>query len=484
MKKLFACLLVVVMLCTAASAFAEAPGLGRFGKSNALTKFLMETDTQAKDIALQVQSEGKVSDLVIRVDGDNIHLVSRNDDVVDGHVQINPTGIYVGADGKVTLLRYATVATFAQTIARELEAILDEAIKSVPEEKAPTEAEIRQAQAEIKQAVSQLAILASAAEAQEQADAATLSSAALAFIGKFKPENILDVKEEDGGVQISLRSEAFASALADAMDELMSNPALAELVDRTAALEGGNSFAAYQKNWIVNREATLEAIRTIESTETIEENGHMTSHFQIGEELPETKILVCDTDSWIDAENGNVAIAVALGFKDEDPLMVYELAADQYSYSEKLTAGDSMAEVYASIEDNRVVSGRVVGVIEGTEALRVEFGPDYLYMKGPKGGFSTSVRMTWTGKTRYELVGETADGEQDHIIVDFYEDDDSLICELNTNKSDEPAMFKISRIDRADIEDLSASKDINEITVDKINAELESLLKSITRTTR
>jgi hypothetical protein len=64
---------------------------------------------------------------------------------------------------------------------------------------------------------------------------------------------------------------------------------------------------------------------------------------------------------------------------------------------------------------------------EGNEELRADFGSDYLYVKGPKGGISTSVRETWTGKIRYELVAETAEGEQANIILDFYQDDDSLV---------------------------------------------------------
>ena len=43
-------------------------------------------------------------------------------------------------------------------------------------------------------------------------------------------------------------------------------------------------------------------------------------------------------------------------------------------------------------------------------------------------------------------------------------------------------MFKISRIDKVDIKDLSASENINEITVEKVNAELEPLLKMFART--
>ena len=101
-------------------------------------------------------------------------------------------------------------------------------------------------------------------------------------------------------------------------------------------------------------------------------------------------------------------------------------------------------------------------------------------MKGPKGAISTTVRETWTGKIRYEVFAETAEGKEASIIVDFYQDGDSLVCELNSDDADQPAMFKISRIDKVNIEDLSTSENINEITVEKINAELESLLKMVT----
>ena len=107
----------------------------------------------------------------------------------------------------------------------------------------------------------------------------------------------------------------------------------------------------------------------------------------------------------------------------------------------------------------------------------MDFGPDYLYIKGPKGGISTSVRETWTGKTRFELVAETAGGQETSVIVDFYQEDDCLVSELYTDKSDRTVMFKISRIDKVNIEDLSASEKITEITVDDIYAELGNLLK-------
>jgi hypothetical protein len=288
----------------------------------------------------------------------------------------------------------------------------------------------------------------------------------------------MDLKEEQGSVEISLRSQAFASAFADALDELMSNPSLANLVDRKAAEEGGKTFAEFQAEWLKNREETLNAIRSIESTEAVDENGHWVSHFQIGEELSETKILVYDTDSWIDTENGELEIAACLGYKNEDPLLVYELTVSPYSYWEKLTAGgDSMAEVNLSFQNNRISTGEISTVIEGKEQLKAYFGPDYLYMRGPKGGISTSVRETWTGKTRYELVAETAKGEESTIIIDFYEADDSLIAELSTNESDRTVQFKISRIDKVNIEDLSASENITEITVDDIYNELGNILK-------
>jgi hypothetical protein len=258
---------------------------------------------------------------------------------------------------------------------------------------------------------------------------------------------------------------------------MLSNPALAELSDRRAALNGGKSFAEIQKDWLLNRESTLNAIRSIESTETIGEDGHLTSHFQIGEEFSATKILMCDTDAWINAEDGEAEATVALGFKNEDPFMTYAFEANPYSYWEKQTLKDSTVELQLDFEDGKVTDGNIVTVVDGNEELRANFGQYYLNMRGPKGGISTSVRETWTGKTRYEMVAETADGEENTIIVDYYQDGDSLVCELNANDSDTPAIYRISRVDKENIEDLTASKNITEITVDTINAEMENILK-------
>ena len=477
MKKLISCLLVVIMLFAVAEGFAESLRPGRFVNSDILRRFRKETDTETKDLALQVQSGNEIDDVVIRIDGDNLHLVPRTNGVANSHIQLNPTGIYLDSDGTVTLLRYATVITVVQDIIKEVDSMLEQAIESIPEEELPSEDEM-------KKAVKELSILASAVKAQEQADAATLSSAAIAFANKFKPEYILDIKEEEGSVRISLRSEAFATALAEAIDEMMSNPALAELANRQAAMNGDKTFADIQQDWEQNREATLAAIRSIKSTDMIDENGHWVSHFQIGEELSATKILMCDTDAWIDAENGEANITCCMGFKNEDPIIVYQLAVTPYFYNEKLSSGNSMTEIQAEFENDQLISGNVLTMIEGKEEMRAYFGPDYLFMKGPKGCISTSVRETWTGKIRYELVAETAEGKETSIILDFYQEEDSLVCELSTNESDRSVMFKISRIDKLNIEDLSASENINEITVDQINAVLESLLNTVVKTNK
>ncbi|MBQ9009904.1 MAG: hypothetical protein IJ088_11320 [Clostridia bacterium] len=478
MKKLLSCLLAIMMLLSVAGAFADED---RYEQSNVLIKFLNETDLKTKDLALQAQSGDKTDDLVIRIDGDNLHLVTRDNGTESGHVQLNPTGLYMKSGDSVTLLRYATVTSVMQEIVKSVDAMIEETIKNLPEEKeeALTEKELK----ELKAAVTKLGILASAVAAQERADAVTLGSAAVSFANKFKPEYVLDVKNDDGSVEVSLRSEAFATALAEALDELMSNPAMAELVDRHAALTGGMTFAQAQKEWLLNREATLDAIRTIKTTGKVEENGHITSHFQIGEETAETKVLVYDTDSWVDAEDGEANLTATLGFKDEDPLVVYEFAVAPDYYREKLTAGDSVADVRFNLENGQITSGKVVSVMDDKEELEAEFGPDYLYVKTPEGGISTSVRETWTGKLRYEFVAETAEGEESSIVVDYYEDDDSLVCELNTSESEDSALFKLSRIDKINVDDLSASKNINEITADMIKNELVSLLKMVVSAT-
>ncbi len=460
MKKLISCLLVIMMLFTVTHAFAASAR-----RYDIVSRFLKETDTKTKDLALQVKLGDEASDLVFRLDGDNLHLVSHDKGVEDGHVQLNPTGVYLDSDGTVTLLRYATVTTVIEDILKEVDTMLDNVIKSIPEDQLPTEEEI-------KKALNEMGIMAAAVQAQAQADASTLTSAAIAFANKFKPEYILDVKQDMGSLEISLRSDAYAAALAEAMDEMMTNPELAELVNRQ-----GGAFGKIQQDWALNREAILEAVSSVESTKTIDENGHIVSHFQIGEETEESKVLMYDTDAWIDAENDEAEIKVSIGFKDEDPLMVHELVVDPFTYNEKLTSGDSMTETQMTFEDNRLSSGNVLTVIEGEEALRADFGPDYLYMRSPKGSISTTVRETFTGKIRYELIAETAEGEESSIILDFYQDDDSLVCELYSDKDDEPAVFKISRIDKGTIKDLSTSENINEITVDQIKAELEPILK-------
>lgn len=478
MKKLISCLLAVMLLLTAAGAFAFAAPAEGIEKSNALNAFLDETDMKTKDLILRNMQGDQTTDLVIHIEnGDNIHLIRRSNGVEISHEQITPAGIYLKADGSVTLLRYATVSAVMQVFAKEMDSILEQAVQNVPEipeEELPTEAEINAL-------ADRLAMMAYAAAAQEQADAATLNSAAIAFASKFKPEYILDAKEEYGVTEVSLRSDAYAAALAEAVDEMMMNPALAELVDRQAAQTGGRTFAEAQQEWLLNRDAVLEAISTIESKEVFDENGHWASHYQIGDELSEEQILTYDTDVWVDEKYGEAEAAITLGFKDEDPFMVYAFEASPYSYWETQTAGDSSVEVQYDIEDSRIRGGKVITVVDGNEELRADFGPDYLYIKGPEGGISTSVRETWTGRTRYEMVAETAEGETGTICFDFYQDDDCLVWEMYTDESLESDIFRISisRIDKLTVEDLSASGNITEITADKISSELESLMLPI-----
>ncbi len=473
-KKWIASLLAVMMLFTAVSAFAE--DAEALEKNNELLKFLKETDTATKDIALQIQSGDNVSDLVIRADGMNLHLVTRENGTVDGHLQFAPAAFYVDDNGAVTMLRYDTVNALLQEIVTDLNDALNEAAaqvaESLPAEQLPTDAEVEQATAEA-------AVLAAMAARQERADAMVIGSAAVSFAQKFNPDEILEVKEEFGTVEISVRSEAYANALAEAVDELMTNNALGELVDRQAAANGGKSFAEGQKAWMASRDSLLQLIRTMESSETIDEDGHWTSHFKIGDDASEDKALTCDAEIWVDDEAGEAEMTFSLAFTDEEPIMAYELAVSPDSFREKMTGEEKKAEVRFDFDDHRIAYGSVNIDIKDQDELDLDFGPDYLYLKGPKGGLSTSVRETWTGKTRYELVLETAEGKESSLIVDFYEDDDSLVCELKTDDMEQSLMFKLSRIDKLDMADLSAAENVTEITESDIKAELAKLLQQL-----
>ena len=469
-KAILFSLLVVMALFTVVSVFAEPAAAVE--KGNVLTKFLDETDSAKKDLALQNQYGDDVTDLVIHVDGEDLHLIGRNNNVVTSHVQLNPNGIYMSTGDTVTLVRYGTVSTLLQDIIKVSDSLIEHSTPS-------TTVTVVIPEKDLKDAVNELVTVAAAVERQEQADAATLSAAAMAFAGHFKPENILNTEEGWGTVEFSLRSEAFADAFADAIDEMMSNPALAELVDRKAALEGGRTFAELQAEWMLNREAWIEEIKTMKSEDSISEDGHLTSHFEIGEDSEETKPFVYDMDAWIDPEDNEAEIAVNLGLKDTHPVMEYELAVDPDSYSEKLTSGNSWTDIAMDLEENKVVSAEINVVLDGEDTMNVDFGRDHLYMKGPKGGISTTVRETWDDKLRFELFAENVEGEEASIVVDFYEEEDSLVSELNIDDSDRSAMFKLSRIDKLDVEDLTASDKIDEITVEKVYAELENLIKML-----
>jgi hypothetical protein len=85
MKKLISSLLVIMMAFTMVSAFAEP-----VEKTNVLNEFLKETDFTKQDIALQAQEGDKVSDVVIRTEGNNVHLVARNDGTEATHIQLTP----------------------------------------------------------------------------------------------------------------------------------------------------------------------------------------------------------------------------------------------------------------------------------------------------------------------------------------------------------------------------------------------------------
>ena len=130
-RKLISCLLVVMMLISVASAFAYADSLEFVEEDNALREFLKETDLKTEDIVLQSQVADKKADLLIHVDGNNLHLVSRNDGVDDSHIQLNPMGIYMGTADAVTLLRYATVTTVMQEITKAVDTMMEEAAKSI-----------------------------------------------------------------------------------------------------------------------------------------------------------------------------------------------------------------------------------------------------------------------------------------------------------------------------------------------------------------
>jgi hypothetical protein len=456
MKKYISCLLVVMMLASITVAFAESPAEESIDDADIIGRFLSETDMKTQAISMQYQFGDEATDLVICTDGSNTHLIRRDNGVEKNHVQLNPEGIYLSAGGEVTLLRYATVAAATNSIEEDVNAMIEQFLQGIPKEQLPSSAEIQDA-------FNKLAKMAADVKTQQQGDVAAMTSAALSFVSKFKPEYILDVKSDDSSVEVSLRSEAYASALAEAVDEMMSNPALAYMVNRSAPAYVGASFAEIQKEWITNREDILEAIRSTQSTEYIDEDGHYVSHFQIGEEKSGENVLMYDTDAWIDAEENTLEITAAIRFKDEDPIMMHELEVTPDYYGERMSSGTSSSEVQMYLEENRLSGAQVLTVIEGDEELRAYFEPDYTFIRGPEGAVSITEHETWTGKYRVETVIESADGEEARIVNDFYQDDDnSLVWEMYSTGDDDPAVFRLSRINKGNVEDLSASKNITE----------------------
>jgi hypothetical protein len=165
-----------------------------------------------------------------------------------------------------------------------------------------------------------------------------------------------------------------------------------------------------------------------------------------------------------------------MGLKDLDPIVVYEMTGDSDSFREKMTVADAVAEVRYDLENGKLSDCKINVEVDEDDYLKADFGKDYLYVKGPKGGLSTSVRETWTGKLRYEMVFENADGDEFTMTVDFYEDDDSLVCELTNSESDDSLQYKLSRIDKVTIKDLSTAEKIDEITAEQIEAEITKIL--------
>ena len=130
MKKLISCLLAIMMLFTVVYAVAESEE--ELDTNNVLRKFVDETDLKTKDIVLSVQSGENTADFVIGVDGDNLHMFTRANNEVSSHIQINPTGLYMGSKDSVLLLRFATVAKVITDTVKEVENLLDSIVKSIP----------------------------------------------------------------------------------------------------------------------------------------------------------------------------------------------------------------------------------------------------------------------------------------------------------------------------------------------------------------
>ena len=131
-----------------------------------------------------------MADLVFRAEGNQFHLVARENGTQKGHLQLTPEAIFVAANGEAKQLKYATMVAFMQEVVQDLDAMVTEAIDSIPAQEVPSEKELAAAAAKAE-------VIASMAAAQQQADAATLFSAGASFASKFKAENILDVKEDD-----------------------------------------------------------------------------------------------------------------------------------------------------------------------------------------------------------------------------------------------------------------------------------------------
>lgn len=472
MKKMISCLLALMMLLTASSAFGAS--LEELEFDNHLMEFLGKTDWETQDIAMQFQLESNTADVVIRPTGEKLHIVTRNNGVEESHIQLEPSGLYIGAKGAGILLRTSTLFTVEQDIIKAVEAFLTEIEKSIPADQVPDEAELSKY-------IAQLSEQAAAAQTQEQADAATVSAAAVAFADNFRADDILEVKEEAGSVEITLRADAFAASLGAALDELFANPDIEALMERRTTRTGKKSYAELKADWEKNREAALEIVRNIQSSDKIDENGHWTSTFQISEDAESGKALVCNADTWIDTELDVFVTNIQLGQKDEEAKLVYELAVSPYYYGEKMTLGDSYTELTLTgfEKDKFGGKGKLATVINGKEELSAEFSPEALYVWGPTGGFSITARETWTGKTRYEMHVANAEGETSGLVVDFYEEEDSMICEMRNSETAPAAQIKFGRIDKINIDDLSGMANLTEITAEMIEQELMNIMQSL-----
>ncbi len=412
MRKILALLMALCLtLSMSAAALGEAAEAAEPQYSNFqehLVAFLSSLNLQQSDLYLTAQQgEDSYQALLGANDAGAVNLMLGQNSQVIGTAQFDGTAFYLDTQNGVMAIELATIQNFIQQLPEKLTGL----------------------------AAEQGAALGIDPN-QVVADAQTLIEALAGAVTPLLNTMKQTVSEDGKVITLTMDSEAFAEATAQAIDTLLANENVTDIISRYAALYNPEfDIAELQQGWQSVRDQVVAIMKTEEATLTINsETGEFTFNYAIAP--TETVKMTADVNGQT-AERAmtlNYTFAASNG-EEEYRIEGTQLQEKNSFWSEMPTKITQHQTIYQNGEEvgssdialemndfGMPVSALIVANVGGQETLRMQYADQTfcVYVQGQEMVYIQYANEVLTARLAggtMQLVARIAENDADHMLM-------------------------------------------------------------------